>query len=191
MLSTQERDRGAQLQETAEVALENVLSTVEKAINERRELDEIFASLNTPKMVSANTVASLATPEANQEVDQKAGGVGNAFGPRLCVQSILAQRSRGLAGPDQQSNESQEIVRDPLASSQSADPATDKGLIGIARPSPTSAPEETKQQRPIFPELAPIQDHLAALLAAIRPATNPDPTPTPEKKTYSLTGLAA
>lgn len=189
MLTTQQRDSGPRLQETAEVALGNVLSAVEKAIDERRELDDIFNSLNTPKMVSANTIAALATPEANKNVDQKAGGVGNAFGPRLYVQSLIAQRSNGLTGPNTEAQEPPGIVAGPLDSFQSAEPVTARGLTEptIALPRSELVPIR-EQGLPIFTALKTPQDHLAALLAAIRPA---DQEQQEAPKRRSLTGLAA
>lgn len=189
MLTTQQRESGPWLHETAEGALDNVLSAVEKAINERRELDDVFSSLNTPQMVSANTIAALATPEANKNVDQKAGGIGNAFGPRLYVQSLIAQRSNGLTGPNTEAQESQGIVTGPIDSFQSSEPITDRGLTDPAVAVPGSELVPIREQvLPIFTALKTPQDHLAALLAAIRPAEQEQQE---APKRHSLTGLAA
>ena len=191
MLSTRE-SRGPQLQETAEVALDNVLATIEKAIKERTELDEIFNSLNTPKMVNANSVATLATSEANKEVDQQAGGVGNAIfnGLRSHVQADITRKAHSLVGPSKQTPEIPETGNDPLAPLNFAEPTTYEGPARQERP----APALSQEQRPgesstLLPELKSSEYHLAALLAAIRPA--PAAEAKPEIKSYSLTGLAA
>jgi len=191
MLSTRE-SRGPQLQETAEVALDNVLATIEKAIRERTELDEIFNSLSTPKMVNANSVATLATSEANKEVDQQAGGVGNAIfnGLRSHVQSDISRKAHGIVGPNKEALESLEAGNAPLAPLHFAEATTHEGPTGQKKPAPASIQEQRPEESStLLPELKSSGYHLAALLAAIRPTI--DAEVKPERKSYSLTGLAA